>query len=737
MPYDVRMPDGTIIKNVPDNVTKGELIMRASGIGIKAYPNARPQAPALRAAPGGGAMETLVRGAAQGATFNLADEAAAGADALTQPLLGMGSSAPTLGARYEENLMAQRDRNRANAEENPVSDIAGNIVGAVAGPGKFIKPAKSAPGIIGQSAGLGAIYGFGAGEGGSRERAIGAGGGALVGGLTGGVMAGGAKLFDAISPRNIGAKFVNKQFSQSPMTTESARISQQLGQTYTPGQATGSRSLLTIEGLVRRHPASADRMAKFDAEQMDRSLNNLITNLDRLHANPSGPEATGNLVSKSFDDVFNKAVKVRRDTASADFGKVDELANGERLRAAGKATAAHEAEVARITAANDAALATSKASVANQFAKGKAVMYPQVNLQKLPEAPKEPGRVGIVSPTKLRAEIDTIIEDFSAPGGGDPAAALVARANRLKASLPKDGGQLTASQTQRLLQIYGNASNGTGAIFKDLDTAQQRLIAKRLQNGLLADIDDAVAGGGKAGEIVTALKTARDNYKSNSKAINELEDSVLGRLFGTDFRQSPERIAQAMKNMKPSELQQSMGILNKADPSTSQAVKRFMVEDAMSTAGINPTSGAPQPEIAGEAMFSAPKFLTAIRKSPVWKTFSATERANMETAVRDLERISFRAGTDGSPTAPLLFAWEVAKAMGGGAMALSPTQIGKSVAAVMVPNKIAVAITTPQGQRALRTIHTSKPNSIAARAATSALVSIFVGNGESAPEQSQ
>lgn len=722
---DVRMPDGTVIKNVPDGITKS---MLADKLSKHQAATAQPESP-------DGAIGTFARGAMQGATANFADEALAGINAVT----GNGSDAKTLVERYDQNLQFERDRFKADAAEHPVADIAGNITGTIAGPGKILKGAKGAIGLIKQGAAVGAIYGLGQGEGGAGERLESAAEGAALGAGTGAAFGAASKAYNKFRPANVGANYVNKQFATSPMAADSTRLTKDLGQTYTPGQATGSKSLLTIEGLVRRHPASADMMAAFDAEQMDKSLNNLVTNLDRLHANPSGPEATGNLVSKSFDDVFSKAVNVRRTTASNDFGKVDELANREKTRVGSKAMAEYEATVARITGENESSLANSKASVANQFAKGKGapIMSPQVNLQKIPAPPAEPGRVGIVSPNNLRAEIDKVIEDFSAPGGGDPAASLVARATRLKASLPKNDGQLSASQTQRLLQIYGNASNGTGAIFKDLDTAQQRLIAKRLQNGLLADVDDAVAGGGHAGEIVTALKTARDNYRSNSAAIGDLEKSVLGRLFGGDYEKSPERVAQAVKNMKPSELQQSMKILSQADPKTSQAVKRYLVEDALNTAGVNPTSGAPQPQIAGETMFSAPKFLTAIRKSSVWNSFDAVERKNMETAVRDLERISYRAGTDGSPTAPLLFAWEVAKAMGGGAMALSPTQVAKSVAAVMVPGKIAKAITTQQGQQALRTIRVSKPNTLAARAATSALVGMLVGNDETAPAPSQ
>ncbi len=658
---DVQLPNGVIVKNVPEGTTKAQLMARVAKAGQK------PAAPAPKET-GDSALETFVRGAAQGATFNLADEFAAGMDALTQPLLGRGSDAKTLSERYGANLKTERSRDLQNYENHPIASVTGNLTGAVAGPGKFMNGAKGAIDMIKQGAAAGAIYGFGQGEGGLPERLESATEGAAIGAATGGAFSGATKIINKVRPANVGAKFVNKAFEKSPVAAESEQIAKDIGQTYTPGQATGSKGLLTIEGLVRRHPASADKMAEFDAKQLSVSLNNLTQNLDRLHANPAGPEATGNLVSKAFDKVLDSAVKVRRRTADTDFGAVDSAAGTQKI-----------------------------------------------------------------IPTKnLSQTIDDIAADFAAPGGGDASASLVRQIQGIKKELA--AGNLTAKETGRLLEIYGKAAKGTGAVFKDMDTAQQRMIAGRLQRALESDLDEAADAGGDAGGVATLLKTARDNYRQNSKAINELEKSVLGRLFGGNYEKAPEKVAQAMRNMQPSELRQSLGILSKADPATSQSVKRFLVEDAMRAAeGAAP--GAPKPQVGGEVQFSAPKFLTAIRKSPVWGGLEPGERKGLEMAVRDLERIAYRGGTEGSPTAPLLFAWEVAKAMGGGVAAMSPTQLAKSTAAVLVPGKIAKVITTPDGQKALRTLRIAKPNTPAAMAATSALVGMFVEDEKHAAQK--
>ena len=125
----------------------------------------------------------LVRSAAQGATFGLVDEAAAGLDTL----VGQGS--------YDENLAKQRAMNKAFADENPVSAFLTSGAGSIAsGAGALKLAGKVAPAIynaftklnpyaqaaIGGAAG-GAASGFGEGEGGFLPRL----GGAAVSGTAG------------------------------------------------------------------------------------------------------------------------------------------------------------------------------------------------------------------------------------------------------------------------------------------------------------------------------------------------------------------------------------------------------------------------------------------------------------------------------------------------------------------------------------------------------------------------
>lgn len=143
-----------------------------------------------------GGVDRVVRSVAQGASFGFADEIAAGGDALLGHLVGRGSQAGSFGERYEQNLAAERGRDRAAAESNPIQTTAGNIVGAVGGgiaatPRAVVQGAATTWGAVGRLTGLGAaqggVAGFGAGEGGVENRLSEAQTGAAFGGVAGAV----------------------------------------------------------------------------------------------------------------------------------------------------------------------------------------------------------------------------------------------------------------------------------------------------------------------------------------------------------------------------------------------------------------------------------------------------------------------------------------------------------------------------------------------------------------------
>lgn len=180
-----------------------------------------------------GYMDNIVRRLANGASLGFADEIAAGADALTHPLFGRGSDAPTMGERYDANLRGERKIDRTFEKQAPVTaalgDVAGMVGGTLAAP--MALPARAAAALpaptsmlgkmaLGAGAGgaTGAVYGFGSGENGFTPRAenaavnagIGAGTGALVPPLVAGVSKGAGVALDMLGLRNADKAAVNQ-----------------------------------------------------------------------------------------------------------------------------------------------------------------------------------------------------------------------------------------------------------------------------------------------------------------------------------------------------------------------------------------------------------------------------------------------------------------------------------------------------------------------------------------------
>lgn len=133
------------------------------------------------AEPRMGKGEAWLHGANQGLTFGFGDEMAA----------GLMSLAP--GQSYDAALAQNRGSLEKAREDQPRAALASEVIGGIASPvGMIGTGAKGATlakkvgsGAL-QGAGMGALYGFGAGEGGATERGKDAGFGALTGGIIGG-----------------------------------------------------------------------------------------------------------------------------------------------------------------------------------------------------------------------------------------------------------------------------------------------------------------------------------------------------------------------------------------------------------------------------------------------------------------------------------------------------------------------------------------------------------------------
>jgi hypothetical protein len=366
---------------------------------------------------------------------------------------------------------------------------------------------------------------------------------------------------------------------------------------------------------------------------------------------PQGAFEVGEAVTTAFDDAVEKAIELRRTQAAVDFGEVHRLSQGRPV----------------VTASN------------------------------------------------LAQTIEKWVGELDVPGAGDATAKVLRQAKRLFADIEKSGGQYTAEQTQRLLQIYTDAQRGTGVLLADMDKAQSRLIAGRLKDALLRDLDAAADAG--ESEIAQALRTARNSYRLNTQAINELGESTLARVIGNGTR-SPEAIAEKFLRMQPSEIRSAIGLVERINPSAALAIRRSYVDAAMA----NAREVAPTRTGASAVRFSAARFLKALPDDDTLRAagFAPSELADIKDVASVLERIADKS-LEGSPTAPIALTWDLVRGafVGGSAGAtigtLAGGPIGGGIGAVaggaagiglrvLPPRAIARAVMTPEGRQALRTL---------------------------------
>lgn len=107
----------------------------ASSLGNGILPRQQQAAPAAPPADPRGAVtaDNVARAAARGIPVvgGLMDNFAAGMDAVTNPLLGRGSAAPSLAERYQQNLQAEQGRDKAFDEQSPVTSTVAQMGGGV------------------------------------------------------------------------------------------------------------------------------------------------------------------------------------------------------------------------------------------------------------------------------------------------------------------------------------------------------------------------------------------------------------------------------------------------------------------------------------------------------------------------------------------------------------------------------------------------------------------------------
>lgn len=245
--------------------------------------------------------------------------------------------------------------------------------------------------------------------------------------------------------------------------------------------------------------------------------------------------------------------------------------------------------------------------------------------------------------TNYVKELDAMISEGAAPAANDAQVAIAARCQVWKERLlsraegaqevltPKlnaggveviekslvGGGVVRPLQMQNLLQETGAAAGGNGKIFDEsVHSLAERRPAGRLFGALNRDLDEAIDSGAQGAD---ALRAARDGYREDTAKILAVENSALSRLFGDKNKlPSIDDVETAMLNMGPSEIKQTLGILQTTRPGMADEMRRYFVKHAFDRANV--------PSEAGTLNYVPARIMDSLGPPPKGRTWGTRQQ---------------------------------------------------------------------------------------------------------------
>lgn len=319
------------------------------------------------------------------------------------------------------------------------------------------------------------------------------------------------------------------------------------------------------------------------------------------------------------------------------------------------------------------------------------------------------GGENVISMSNAQKELAKIAEEYKFGSSN-----MGRQATRLSKTLDED---VNAEQFLNLRSRISDSLAGSGNLFKDIDRSVEKRIAARLMSSIEKDIGDTSAyltsqGNTTAAELLTK---ATKNYAKNSQSIREIEESTLGKLFKTETF-VPEKAAESMVNMQPSEIRRAFSILGKRSPDQVKEVTALYLHNAVRKSIGEPSATAVESTIHPASIVNT---LMAKDKGGAAKLRAMIpdneERRQVINAVRAIERLADRTGPgSGAAQSATSRGAEAARVAGGG---FNVTFVAGLLAKIATPIGIRKALLTEAGRKNLMTLAEPVKNQAAYTAA--------------------
>lgn len=364
------------------------------------------------------------------------------------------------------------------------------------------------------------------------------------------------------------------------------------------------------------------------------------------------------------------------------------------------------------------------------------------------------GNREIVYPTNLVDELNKIKSEQTSPLMGQEAAGIVSEINKRLdtafktsrpakidlqnidiANIPSQEAVtsvrgLKSKDIQNILHDLSKESYGTGKMLESGKVGLDKALASRLRNAFEKDIaatDDPVIG---------MIQNTREAYRQASGKIDHIGRSVIGKLVNVEGKADVDAvtIAERLNTMRPSQVKALVKTLDIHNPSVTNQVRRYYLETAMEKAHKLP-SGA----VSESRDFSEQAFLSSLPKGRTFdlvygNTVSKQDVLDVANIVQRLQELK-HAGTGKSLTQEIR---DVGGTVTGLAMGKMESAIFamRSAADFIVPKNTARMMMTPEGKKAFLKLRGLKPGTPAYYNALTNLAEKYKEIG-SIPEETQ
>ncbi|MCP3714884.1 hypothetical protein [Paraburkholderia sp. CNPSo 3281] len=658
---DVRLPDGTVVKNVPDGTTRAQLAtkLQANGRNVPKEwlgQDAAPSKPAAQAQSPQSMAGFVAGNLGKGVAQTVGPIAEKAQELVDMPARAFNRALDFVtGNKGKPSSVLPTTASRMPVDEGALQDTLKKtgVIGPSAEPrttaqryGAAALQALPAAALPGAGEGvLGRVLPqVGGALGGQAGQDLGGAPGRFVGTLLGG----GAGGLASTRPSQIAP----------PPVSEAARASQSSGIPLTLGQETGSASLRFLENRLRELFPSKGTANVDEARQVTAGAHRVNELADQLSTQSvADPEAIGNRLRTAYNDTVGKIATQRETQAATDYGRVRELAGNKPVIRYSNTVG----ELKKIIAENKDVPAGDAKKIAKQA---------QGMLDALTETAPGNAASRIVLPSGQPARMPTPPTPTAMTG--------------------------TVSSAMKTRSAWGKAAQRNGNVFSDIDPNANQLLARRLFGAINKDFDAASTD---STPIAKALRDANQNYAKASKSIEFIEQSALGKLLGKDVTdaaftgetystKAPELIARRYLTMQPSQAAQVTAILREHAPQVLQDAKSYVLRNGLEQAA----NTAP-----GASGISFAKFRREIgRVQPKLEEmgFTAKEIRDIGDVTDTMARAGDRTGANPSGTSA------AGHLIGTAAIALAHPVA--AVASVITPYIASKALLTQQGRDLLR-----------------------------------